>query len=45
MASHGAARRAVESGYTDVSVMSDGLKGWRAAGKPVTKPPATVAGG
>src|SRR6266581_4205780 len=38
MASHGAARRAVEAGYTDVSVMVDGLKGWRAAGQPVVKP-------
>ncbi len=37
MASHGAARRAVEAGYTDVSVMVDGLKGWRAAGQPVVK--------
>jgi len=38
MASHGAARRAVEAGYRDVSVMVDGLKGWRAAGQPVVKP-------
>jgi rhodanese-related sulfurtransferase len=37
MASQGAARRAVEAGYTDVSVMVDGLKGWRAEGKPVGK--------
>jgi rhodanese-related sulfurtransferase len=38
MASHGAARRAVEAGHTDVAVMVDGLKGWRAAGKPTIKP-------
>jgi len=38
MASHGAARRAVEAGYTDVSVMVDGVKGWNAAGKAVEKP-------
>jgi len=38
MASHGAARRAVEAGYTNVAVMVDGLKGWRAAGKPTAKP-------
>jgi rhodanese-related sulfurtransferase len=34
MASHGAARRAVAAGYTDVSVMVDGIKGWDAAGQP-----------
>jgi rhodanese-related sulfurtransferase len=38
MASHGAARRAVEAGYTNVSVMADGLKGWKAAGQSVGKP-------
>jgi len=38
MASHKAARRAVETGYTDVSVMVDGLKGWKAAGNPVVPP-------
>jgi rhodanese-related sulfurtransferase len=32
MASHAAARRAVEAGYTDVSVMVDGIEGWKAAG-------------
>ena len=34
MASHAAARRAVEHGYTDVSVMPAGIKGWKAAGEP-----------
>jgi rhodanese-related sulfurtransferase len=34
MASHGAARRAVGAGYTDVSVMADGIMGWDAAGQP-----------
>jgi len=37
MASHEAARRAVQNGYTDVSVMADGLMGWKAAGKPVAQ--------
>ncbi len=45
MASHGAARRAVEAGYTDVSVMVDWLKGWRAAGKPVARPDGSVRDG
>jgi rhodanese-related sulfurtransferase len=35
MASHEAARRAVQAGYTNVSVMGDGLLGWKKAGKPV----------
>jgi rhodanese-related sulfurtransferase len=34
MASHEAARRAVAAGYTNVSVMADGIKGWDAAGQP-----------
>jgi len=33
MASHEAARRAVAAGYTDVSVMADGIAGWKAAGE------------
>jgi rhodanese-related sulfurtransferase len=37
MASHAAAGRAVDAGYKDVSVLSDGLMGWKAAGKPVAK--------
>jgi len=35
MASHEAARRAVAAGYTNVSVMVDGITGWHNAGKPV----------
>jgi rhodanese-related sulfurtransferase len=34
MASHEAARRAVQLGYTNVSVMGDGIMGWDAAGQP-----------
>jgi rhodanese-related sulfurtransferase len=36
-ASHAAAERALKSGYKDVNVMADGIKGWVKAGKPVTK--------
>ena len=32
-ASHGAAKKAMSAGYTDVSVLPDGLKGWKAAGQ------------
>ena len=39
MASHEAARRAVDAGYTNVEVMADGIKGWKEAGKEVTYPP------
>jgi rhodanese-related sulfurtransferase len=38
MASHAAARRAVKAGYTQVSVMGDGLLGWKKAGQAVAKP-------
>jgi rhodanese-related sulfurtransferase len=38
MASHEAARRAVEAGFTDVAVMADGIAGWRDADQPTTKP-------
>jgi rhodanese-related sulfurtransferase len=34
MASHEAARRAIDAGYKDVSVMSDGIMGWKKAGQP-----------
>jgi rhodanese-related sulfurtransferase len=34
MASHEAARRAVKAGYTNVSVMVDGIIGWKDAGEP-----------
>jgi rhodanese-related sulfurtransferase len=37
MASHEAARRAVEMGYSNVLVMSDGIDGWVKAGKPVER--------
>jgi rhodanese-related sulfurtransferase len=45
MASHEAARRAVAAGYTDVSVMSDGIAGWRKAGKPAEMPDGSSASG
>jgi rhodanese-related sulfurtransferase len=32
-ASEGAAKRAVEAGYTNVAVLPDGIKGWKAAGQ------------
>jgi len=38
MASHEAARRAVEAGFTDVSVMVDGIQGWNQAGKATARP-------
>ena len=38
MASHGAASRAAKAGYTNVSVLADGLLGWKGAGKPVSQP-------
>jgi rhodanese-related sulfurtransferase len=34
MASHDAARRAAAAGYTDLSVMVNGIMGWDAAGQP-----------
>jgi len=38
-ASHVAAGRAMEAGYTDVSVLPDGLMGWKTAGQPTTSVP------
>lgn len=35
MASHEAARRAVELGWKSVFVMTDGIDGWRKGGHPV----------
>jgi len=35
-ASHEAARRAVKAGYEDVSVMGDGIRGWKQAGQPTS---------
>lgn len=37
-ASHAAAKRAMENGYTDVAVMPDGISGWKSAGQPTSKP-------
>ena len=37
-ASHQAARKALEAGYTDVSVMPEGIVGWKQAGQPTAKP-------
>jgi rhodanese-related sulfurtransferase len=39
MASHAAARRAVQAGYKDVRVMTDGIAGWKDAGKPTDSAP------
>jgi rhodanese-related sulfurtransferase len=43
MASHQAARRAVGAGYTNVSVMADGIAGWKAAGQPTVKAPVQTS--
>lgn len=37
-ASHAAARRALENGYTDVAVLPAGISGWKQAGQPTSKP-------
>ena len=37
-ASHTAAIRALESGYTDVAILPAGISGWRKAGQPTVKP-------
>lgn len=37
-ASHAAAKRALENGYTDVAVLPDGITGWKSAGQPTAKP-------
>ena len=37
-ASHQAATKALESGYTDVAVLPEGIKGWKAAGQKTAKP-------
>ena len=42
-ASHEAARRALAAGYSDVSVMSDGIMGWKAAGEPTVSAAAASA--
>lgn len=45
MASHEAARRAVEAGYKNVDVMADGIVGWKAAGEPTVAVTNVQAGG
>ena len=37
-ASHAAAKKASEAGYTNVAVMPAGISGWKQAGNPVAKP-------
>jgi rhodanese-related sulfurtransferase len=37
-ASHAAARRAVEAGYTDVAALPTGITGWKQAGLPTSRP-------
>lgn len=37
-ASHAAAKRAMENGYTDVAVLPDGIAGWKSAGQATSKP-------
>jgi rhodanese-related sulfurtransferase len=37
-ASHAAAERAIENGYTDVAVLPEGIAGWKKAGQPTSKP-------
>jgi rhodanese-related sulfurtransferase len=37
LASHEAARRALEMGYTSVFIMPEGIQGWVKAGKPIEK--------
>ena len=39
MASHEAARRAVELGWKNVYVMPAGIDGWKSAGQPTEKGP------
>ena len=38
MASHSAAGRATKAGYTHVSVLADGIQGWKAAGQKTAQP-------
>ena len=37
-ASTAAAKRAMENGYTNVTVLPEGIMGWKKAGQPSTKP-------
>ena len=36
-----AARKAIAAGYTDVTIMPDGIQGWLGAEQPVTRPTAS----
>jgi rhodanese-related sulfurtransferase len=38
LSSHEAAERAIDAGYTDVSIMPDGIIGWKSAGQPTAAP-------
>ncbi len=38
LSSDAAAKRAIENGYTNVAVLSDGIQGWKKAGQPLAKP-------
>ncbi|MFI5348814.1 MAG: rhodanese-like domain-containing protein [Elusimicrobiota bacterium] len=45
-ASHSAAKKAIAAGYVDVSVMVDGIYGWKKAGRPraaLVSPPQSLA--
>ena len=37
-ASHAAAKRAMDNGYTDVTVLNAGIRGWKSAGQPTLHP-------
>jgi rhodanese-related sulfurtransferase len=37
-ASHAAAQKALQAGYTDVAVMPEGIAGWKTAGQATAKP-------
>ncbi len=37
-ASHAAAQRAIQAGYTDVTVLPAGITGWKKAGQPTARP-------
>ena len=37
-ASHAAAQRAMQAGYTDVAVLPAGISGWKKAGQPTARP-------
>ena len=45
MASHRAAKKAIDAGYTNAVVMSEGIQGWVKAAKPIEKPKAAKVSG